>query len=328
MMPTPIRWGILGTGGIAASFTRDLLAAGCTVTAAGSRSKDTAAAFAAGFGIPHSCGSYEELVSRSDVDVVYIATPHSRHCEDALLAINAGKHVLVEKAFTQNAAQARIVADAARHAGVTIMEAMWTRFLPHMVALRKLLADGDIGEVRTVMADHNQVLSPDPAHRIRNPELAGGALLDLGIYPISFAIDVLGLPSRITARADFTDTHVDRWNVVTLEHPGGRYSVSQSALDQPGPNTATVIGSTGYVVIDRVWYTPTAFTQFNVDHRVVRRFDQSVPGRGMQYEAYEMESLIRNGAATSTLMPIEQTVHIMEVLDEIRSQIGFGLPGD
>ena len=181
-MAPGLRWGILATGGIARAFTSDLTASGFTVTAAGSRSQSSADDFAARFGIPHAHGSYEALVRDDTVDAVYVATPHPMHHECALLAIEAGKHVLVEKSFTVNAAQARELADRAAERGVVVMEAMWTRFLPHMVRIHEILAAGDLGDVRTVLADHSQSISTDPKHRLQNPDLGGGALLDLGIY--------------------------------------------------------------------------------------------------------------------------------------------------
>ncbi len=323
-----VRWGIIGTGGIATAFVTDLLGTGHTVTAVASRSAEKASAFAATHGIPTSFGSYEELAASADVDAVYVATPHSRHRDDAMLAIQAGKAVLVEKAFTQNGRQARELADAAEAKGVFAMEAMWTRFLPHMRALRQRILDGAIGEVRTVIADHNQLLSTDPKHRIRNPELAGGALLDLGIYPLSFAVDVLGLPTAIRAVGTMTDTGVDRQTSVVMSHPGAALSLTQSALDQPGPNTALVIGSTGYIEIDAVWYTPTSFTVFDTERHVVERFEQATEYRGMQFQADEVERCIAAGITSSDIMPLRESVAIMEALDEVRAQLGFVLPGD
>ena len=192
--PSSLRWGILGPGGIARAFTSDLRTAGLDVAAVGSRRQQTADAFAADFGIPHAHGSYEELVADPTVDIVYIATPHPMHAANALLALEAGKHVLVEKAFAINAMEAAAVRDAAAERGLLAMEAMWTRYLPHMVRIRELVASGALGEIRAVTADHTQLLPSDPAHRLNALELGGGALLDLGIYPVSFAWDILGEP--------------------------------------------------------------------------------------------------------------------------------------
>jgi predicted dehydrogenase len=187
-------WGILGTGGIAAAMTRDLQLDGHTVAAVGSRTPEAAARFAAAHAIPRSHGSYEELAADPDVDVVYIATPHPQHAPNALQALAAGKHVLVEKPFTMDQREAQQIADAARAGGLVALEAMWTRWLPHMERLQEVLSDGTLGEVRSVVAHHNQRTNPDPAARMLNPVLGGGALLDLGIYPVSFAWDVLGAP--------------------------------------------------------------------------------------------------------------------------------------
>jgi predicted dehydrogenase len=326
MMSTAVRWGLLATGGIARSFARDLLDAGHTVTAVGSRAPGAATAFAAEFGIPNAHGSYEQLVADPEVDAIYVATPHPMHLDGALLAIAAGKHVLVEKPFTLNAQQARRIADAARDAGVVVMEAMWTRYLPHMVHLRELLAAGAIGDVRTVIADHTQALPTDPTHRLQNPKLGGGALLDLGIYPVSFAVDVLGLPTAVMAHATMTPTGVDRQTAIVLEHDGGRQAVLHCALDTAGSNRAVVLGTEGAIELDRVWYTPTTVTRYDRDWQVVERVTPAVSGRGMQYQAAELERRI-HGASPSAL-PIDETVAIMGVLDAVRDRIGLRYPGE
>lgn len=325
-MSTGLRWGILATGGIARSFARDLIDAGHTVAAVGSRAPGAAAAFAAEFGIPTAHGSYEQLAADPGVDVIYVATPHPVHLDAALLAIAGGKHVLVEKPFTLNAAQAGRIAEAAAAAGVVAMEAMWTRFLPHMVQLRALLAAGAIGEVRTVIADHTQALPTDPAHRLQNPELGGGALLDLGIYPVSFAVDVLGLPTAVHAHASLTPTGVDRQTAMLLEHEGGRQSVLHCALDTAGSNRAVVLGTHGALELDRVWYTPTTVTRYDRDWSVVEQLRPDVSGRGMQFQAAELERRV-SGAAPSSL-PIDETVAIMAVLDQVRNLIGLRYPGE
>ena len=325
-MNTALRWGILATGNIARNFTRDLLDAGFTVTAVGSRSPGSAEAFAAEFGIPSAHGSYEQLVADPNVDVVYVATPHPFHVDNALLAIDAGKHVLIEKPFTLNRAQALTVAERAQHRGVVAMEAMWTRFLPHMVHLRSLLAEGAIGEVRTVIADHTQSLPTDPEHRLQNPALGGGALLDLGIYPVSFAVDVFGIPSSIRAHAAMTPTGVDRQTAMIFGYDDGRQAVLQCALDTAGPNRAVVLGTEGAIELDRVWYTPTSLTRYDRDWVVVERFDSAVETRGMHFQAAELERRVAGAAAT--VLPLDESVAIMGVLDEVRALIGVTYPGE
>ena len=182
--PQPaLRWGILATGFIADTFATDLRDAGLDLVAVGSRSQESADVFAARYGIARAHGSYDALVADPEVDIVYVATPHPMHHADARLALEHGKHVLIEKAFTVNRAEAQELADLGREKGLLVMEAMWTRYLPHMARIREIIAAGTLGEIRAVSADHTQLLPSDPAHRLNALELGGGALLDLGHLP-------------------------------------------------------------------------------------------------------------------------------------------------
>ncbi|WP_411375461.1 Gfo/Idh/MocA family protein [Arthrobacter sp. MPF02] len=323
-----LRWGILGTGFIAGLQVQDLLDNGFTVQAAGSRSLETSRAFTNRYGIATAYGSYEDLVADPDVDVVYVATPHVFHHANALLALNAGKHVLVEKPFTINAREARDIVDLAAEKGLVVLEAMWTRFLPHMAHLRKILADGLLGEVRKVVASHNQDLPKDPAHRLNDPALGGGALLDLGVYPISFAFDVFGAPQRILTSAAMTTTGVDRQTAAIFEYADGQQALVDCALDSAGNNRAAIIGTAGWVEIEPVWYNPAPFTRYDISGNVVERFDQPVKGRGMQYQAAELERLVREGATARDLLPPGESVAIMAAMDGIRRQIGLVYDAD
>jgi predicted dehydrogenase len=327
-MTGEIRWGILGTGWIAHLQTTDLLANGFTVTAVGSRTRESAAAFAAEFGIANVHGSYEELVADPEVDIIYVATPHPMHHHDTMLALNAGKHALVEKAFTVNAAEARELVETAERHRLVVLEAMWTRYLPHMIRIREIVASGLIGEVRTVIADHNQNLPKDPEHRINNPALGGGALLDLGIYPVSFAWDILGKPETIQANASKTATGVDRQTAIIFSYPDGQQALLHAALDTAGPNTASVIGTNGWIDIEATFYAPTTFTVYDSDQNVIETFETPVSPRGMQFQAWEAERRIRDGISGSTVLPPAESVGIMESLDEIRRQIGLVYPGE
>jgi predicted dehydrogenase len=327
-MAGTLRWGILGTGAIAHLQTSDLVGNGFTVAAVGSRRQVAADAFAAEFGIGTAHGSYEALVSDPGVDAIYVATPHPFHAANAMLALNAGKHVLVEKPFALNAAQAREVVELATRKHLVVLEAMWTRFLPHMLRIREIIAAGTLGEVRTLIADHNQLLSSDPTSRLNAPELGGGALLDLGIYPVSFAVDLFGPPSSVHAIAAKTATGVDRQTAMLFGYPDGRQAVLHTALDTLGPNTAAIIGTAGRIEVDSVWYTATGFTVYDGRGHEIERFDSDVSGRGMQYQAEELERLAGLGDTTGTILPPGQSVRIMEVLDEIRDQIGLRYPGE
>jgi predicted dehydrogenase len=323
-----VRWGVIGTGGIARTFVGDCTAAGVVFTAVGSRTQESADAFAAEHGIPHAHGSYEDLVADDEVDAVYVATPHSRHAQDALLAIAAGKHVLVEKAFTITADEARTVVDAARRADVAVMEAMWTRFLPQMTMIRELVAEGRIGRPRLVEATHHQALPDDPTHRLNDPALGGGAILDLGVYPISFAIDVLGAPTAVAAAGTLSDQGVDTQMGIVMTHEGGTQSTVHFALDVRSPNTASIIGEDGRIDIDATWYTPTTWRLRDRDGAVVEEFDGREELSGYAHEVRAFEAMVASGDHEGGAMDPEETVVVMAAMDEARRQVGVRYAAD
>jgi predicted dehydrogenase len=323
-----IQWGILATGGIAGAFARDLAGAGLTVSAVGSRSIESARAFAEKHGLPKAYGSYEELVADPDIDIIYIATPHPMHAENALLALEAGKHVLVEKPFTINAVEARQVVELAASKNLLVLEAMRMRFLPHVRRMHEIIEAGTLGEVRTVIADHNQKLSKDPENRLNNPALGGGALLDLGIYPVSFGIDFLGAPTKTLAIASKTVTGVDRQTAIILEHENGRQSVLHTALDTRGPNHASIIGTEGRIECDEVWDAKAGFTVYDAAGEIVEEFVSPVEKGGLQFQAIAAERLIEAGEIASPLLSPTETTMIMGVLDQVRAQIGLVYPGE
>ncbi|MFE1644530.1 Gfo/Idh/MocA family protein [Microbacterium sp. P01] len=325
---TGLRWGILATGGIAHAFTRDLKTAGLDVVAVGSRRAEAAEGFAAEFGIPRAHGSYEELAADPDVDIVYVATPHPSHAENALLLLEHGKHVLVEKPFTLNRAEAESIRAAAEERGLLVMEAMWTRYLPHMRRIREIIAAGTLGEIRTVFADHTQKISSDPTHRLNALELGGGALLDLGIYPVSFMWDILGAPTTVGATARLAETGADTEVATIFSHASGAVSTTISSSRGAGPNTAHIVGTEARIDIDRVWYSATSFRVTTPDGEVLEEFASHVDGRGMQYQALEAERIISEGRRDSDILPLAQSVQIMGTLDDIRAAIGVTYPGE
>src|SRR6478752_4754388 len=237
----PIRWGILGAGGIASVFATGVTQhTRAQLVAVGSRNRDRATRFATAHGIPTTHVGYRELVEDPQVDAVYVATPHSEHRDQALLAIRAGKHVLVEKAFTRNEGEARDVFDAARAAGVFVMEAMWTRFLPHVDALHQVIDAGEIGDIVNISADHGQYFAFDPKSRLFDPNLAGGALLDLGVYPVSFAHDFLGVPDSIQAVGQLTSTGVDGQISIAMTYGEWAQATLMTTLWAKSPTTAEI----------------------------------------------------------------------------------------
>jgi len=321
-----IRWGILGPGGIAGTFAEAVLGhTRAQIVAVGSRDSTRAERFATKYGIPTTHEGYERLVADPQVEAVYVASPHSEHAEHALLAIEAGKHVLVEKSFTRSAAQAQRVVDAARARGVFVMEAMWTRFLPHVAALRGAIERGEIGEVVSLSADHGQWFDVGPEHRLLNPELAGGALLDLGVYPVSFAHDLLGVPTAVHANGRLTSTGVDGQVAISLEYPGAQALLS-TTLWAKTPTTAHISGTEGRIEVAGEFYRPTSF-------RVIRRdgsewtFDRPVDG-GFQFQAAEVARRVAEGATESPRITLDNSLEVMRTLDSIRAQIGLAYPGE
>ncbi|KQQ65857.1 Gfo/Idh/MocA family protein [Microbacterium sp. Leaf320] len=325
---TGLRWGILATGGIAGAFASDLRTAGLDLVAVGSRSQDSADAFAARFDIAHAHPSYDALVADPDVDIIYVSTPHPMHHKAARLALEAGKHVLVEKAFTLNRGEAEDLQRLATERGLLAMEAMWTRYLPHMVRIREIIAAGTLGEIRAVSADHTQLLPTDPAHRLSALELGGGALLDLGIYPISFVWDILGAPTGIQSVARLIETGADAEVATIMTHEGGAISTTLSSSRAAGPNAASIIGTKARIDIDQVWYAPTTFRVVLPDGTVAEEYSSDVAGRGMEYQAHAAERLVSEGLLEGDILPIAESVAIMGTLDEIRAQIGVRYPGE
>lgn len=325
---TGLRWGILATGGIATAFASDLRTAGLDLAAVGSRSQESADGFAARFDIPRAHASYEALAADPEVDIIYISTPHPMHHEGARLALENGKHALVEKAFTLTRDEAADLRDLAAEKNLLVMEAMWTRYLPHMIRLREIIAAGTIGEVRAVTADHTQALPEDPSHRLNALELGGGALLDLGIYPVSFVWDILGAPATVQAAGRLIDTGADSEVATVMTHASGAVSTTLSSSRAAGPNTAAVMGTKGRIEIDRVWYTPTSFRVTATDGTVIEEYTSEVDGRGMQFQALAAERFVAEHLLTGDVLPIDETVEIMGTLDEIRRQIGVNYPSE
>ena len=323
----PIRWGILGAGNIAAHFAQTVSAGTrAQVVAIGSRNRDRAERFATAHGIPTTHVGYRDLVEDPQVDAIYVATPHSEHAEHALLANGAGKHVLVEKAFTRNVAEAEQVFAAARQAGVFVMEAMWTRFLPHVAALHQVIDAGEIGDVVNVRADHGQAFAFDPKSRLFAPGLAGGALLDLGVYTVSWALDFLGVPDEVLAVGQLTETGVDGQVSMALRCGDRAQADLSTTLWAKTPTTSAISGTEGFITVDGDFYEPTSFTVQRRDGRRWR-FEQPM-ARTFAHQAAEVARRVSEGATQSPLMPWEGTLAVLRVMDEVRRQIGVVYPGE
>jgi len=326
---TSLRWGILSTGQIANKMVEELRLDGHVVTAVGSRTAEKASAFAARWGIPRAHGDYESLVADPEVDVVYIATPIGQHAANATLALAAGKHVLLEKAFTMNAREAIEITSLAQRQGLVLLEAMWTRFHPHMARMREVLASGLLGDLRFVVADNAWPLIGGPStERLLRPELGGGAMGDMGIYPLSLTFDVLGSPAAVHGFGTLTDTGVDRQTTVVLQYESGAQAMLVTALDAATPRSATIVGTDARIQFDPYWYRAVGFSVLGKDDSVLERFDQPVAGRGMYFQARVLEELVASGSTSTPILPPEQSVAVIATMDEIRRQLGVRFPRD
>ena len=326
MAMSEVRWGIAGPGRIAANVVGDLAyVEGARLSAVGSRSAQRAEAFAAahGDGATRAHGSYRALIDDPEVDVVYIATPHPQHAALAVACLEAGKAVLVEKTFTATLAGAWRVVDTARTHGVFAMEAMWTRFQPAVVRLRELIAEGAIGEPRSVQADLGTVRDVDPTDRLFAPELGGGALLDLGVYPVSFALMVLGTPDRVTAVASRETTGVDADGAMLLAWENGRFATLQTSFHSPSPGQARVFGTTGWIDVLPRFHHPSTIVLHHDTGDEGERIELPATGAGYSHELAEVTTCLRAGATESTVMPLDDTLAVQGVLAEAGDQLGL-----
>lgn len=320
-----IRWGILGTGNIAKQFARGLaVLPDADLIAVGSRSQSSAAEFAREFTVPHRHDSYEALANNPDVDVVYVATPHTLHYANSMLCLQAGKAVLCEKPFTINAHEAAALIEVARQAHLFLMEAMWTRFLPALVRVRELIAAGTIGDVHLVQADFGVRATFDPTSRLFDPHLGGGALMDLGVYPVSLASMLFGPPTRISSLAQLGATGVDEHAAIVFEHAGGQLALLATSLRTASPHEAWIMGTKGMIRINSPWWHATSLTLRAADQET--QIDLSFEGNGYQYEALEVMECLRAGRRESAVMPLNESLQIMQTLDALRKEWGVQYP--
>ncbi|WP_107103728.1 MULTISPECIES: Gfo/Idh/MocA family oxidoreductase [unclassified Streptomyces] len=325
-MGKTVRWGILATGGIAERFTADLLTLDdAEVVAVASRSETSAKAFADRFGIPRAYGDRAGLFADADVDVVYVATPHHAHREAAGLALEAGKAVLCEKALTLNAREAGELVGLARDRGLFLMEAMWMYCNPLVRRIAELVRDGAIGEVRTVQADFGLAGPFAADHRLRDPAVGGGALLDLGVYPVSFAQLLLGEPDTVHAHALLSPEGVDLNTGMLLGWDSGASALLSCSLVADTPLTASVTGSLGRIDVPRGFFYPERFTLHRNGHEPEEFVSANDP-HSFRHEATEVMRCLRAGETESPLVPLEGSLAVMRTLDAVRDRIGVRYP--
>jgi predicted dehydrogenase len=321
-----LRWGAVGAGWIVDKFTQAMHAhTAQRICAVASRSPARTAAFAAEYGIDRVHQSIDALVADPGVDVVYVGTPHSSHREIALRAIAAGKHVLVEKPFALSATEGAEIAAAARAAGVFVMEAMWTRYLPQTDIIRQLLADGAVGDVDLVMSDFGFIAPYDPGHRMWDKAVGGGALLDAGVYPLSFASFVIGTPSKVIASGAMTSTGVDARAAVLLTTSSGASALVATSMVSALPVRATIVGSGGRIDVHSPFFGPSGVSlnigSFGSETATWRDETFQNLHEGLGYQATALASYVAAGRTESPLHTLDETVSILATIDEARRQI-------
>lgn len=322
-----VRWGIIGLGNIAHQFARGLpFVPGAELAAVASRSREKAEAFGREFGAARCYGSYDEITRDDDVDAVYIATPHPLHCENTIMCLEAGKAVLCEKPFAMNAQQAGRMIAAATEADLFLMEAMWTRFMPLMARLREL-AESELCDVRLVQADFGFSSGFDPASRVYDPRLGGGAVLDVGVYPVSFASMLLGSPQRIAGFAHLGRTGIDEQNAFVIDYGNSKMALLASAVNLQTARVAYVIGTQGRICIHSPWFMSTRMTLTRADGSE-EEMHLPYEANGYNYETAEMMRCMAQGLKESPLLPLGETMEIMRTMDALRAQWELRYPGE
>lgn len=323
-----MNWGVLGTGKITNRFAQALnnIPDRARLLAVGSRNQDTADAFGDKYNIPRRYTSYEEVAEDPEIDIVYIGTPGVYHLRDASMALNHGKHVLCEKAFTINAKEAKQMIDLAREKDLFLMEAMWTRFFPIHVRIRKLLAEGAIGTVNGITINFLAKPPYDPTNRWYDLNLGGSVLLDTASYSISWASSLFGEPVAVTGLASFGETGVDEQTALVLRYAGNQLVSLMSSQISYDDKDAVLFGSTGKIVVHSPWYKPTEMTLYQ-DGKEPELISLPLDGyNGYEFEAMEVMECIKAGKTESEIMPLDETLSIMQTMDTVREQWGHKFP--
>jgi predicted dehydrogenase len=319
-----IRWGILGSGWIAERFIESVRAhTKQNIAAVGSRSKDRAKEFASRMGLEQAYGNYEEFVAAKDLDVIYVATPHNLHHEGVMLALNAGKHVLVEKPIALNRGQTAEMVELARRKKLFFAEALWTFYLPKFDVLRQLLETKAIGEIKSVYTDYGEYFTRD--HRIFDPKLAGGPLLDLGTYQVSFLTEIFGIPDRVVGVGQPDPSGVNGQLSAILTDANGNQGVFSTTLYGFTPTNAVIVGTEGTIQFDSAFHLPGPFVVASADGSQTLRYEEP-SGRhfeGLYYEAAEVARRITAGELETPHRSLDASLNTMTTLDMVRRAVGI-----
>jgi predicted dehydrogenase len=323
------RWGVLATGNIAGSMAEALNAvAEADLIAVASRTQESAERFGEKWNVPRRYGNYEALAADSDVDIIYVATPHSFHAENVRMCLEAGKHVLCEKPLTLNASQTSAIIDLARAKGLFLMEAVWMRFFPAMLQVQRWVQEGAIGDVRLIQADFCFQLEFDPSHRLFDPALGGGALLDVGIYPLSFTTMLLGFPDSADGAALIGSTGVDEVSCLTLTYANNVLAQLTGSMCIYKPQEAFVVGQKGFIKVHAPFFCPSDVTlhcnQTGQTHTTTIPYQ----GNGYPHEVVEVHRCLSEGKLESERMPLDDTLQMMRLMDGLRRQWPLNYPCD
>ncbi|NLL73685.1 MAG: Gfo/Idh/MocA family oxidoreductase [Clostridiales bacterium] len=322
-----IKWGIIGTGSIASKFARALNSMKDTkLVGVASRNINKAKEFSEKFQVEKAYGSYEDLVKDEEIDVIYIGTPHTEHKANAELCIKNGKAVLCEKPFTVNVADSEYLISLAKDHKVFIMEAMWTKFLPVTIKVKQWIKDGRIGKVRHFRISFGYSSPFDPNNRLYNPDLAGGALLDVGVYPITYVVHMMDcLPDKIISSAEFGQTQVDEQNIIIMKYKDGVLADLSSSVAIETGYDAVIIGEEGKLVVPKFWSAEEAYL-YDSKNQLVEAYNEPHHENGYEYEAYEVNRCLRENMLESDKLPLKDTLDIMRIMDQIRSEWGLVYP--
>ena len=319
-----LRFGLIGAGAIAHAFSKACQGSGIPLQAVASRKLEKAREYQQMYGFVSAYGDYESLYQDPLVDAIYVATPHGLHYEQMLAILKHKKHILCEKAFTLNAKQARHIFELAKAQGVFVMEAMWTRFLPLTQTVLKRIQSGVIGEVVSMKVDFAFGGNPTDEARLMNPALGGGALLDVGIYPITYANLVLGKPDRIDAKAKLTHTGVDGTVDLTYHYPHQVAHLHASVIEEGGKD-AWIYGSKGSIKVPFFWGAHEAFI-YDLNHQVIEHIDLPHKVNGYEFEIIGFIEAVENQSYRTPWMNVENTIEILAQMDEVRQHIGVIYP--
>jgi len=322
------KWGIIGTGGIAKAFANDLqYLEGHQVKAVASRTKENATNFSLKYNKCIAYDNYEAFVQDPSLDGIYVATPNHLHLEHTLLALNAGKPVLCEKPFAMNSYEVQLMVDTARRKNVLLVEAMWARFLPHMIHVKKIVESGILGNILSLQADHGQKLTHIKNPRLWNLEYGGGALLDLGIYIVSFAHLILGKPEKIMASSTFNAKNIDTQTSAIFDYGNGTQAILNCTLSNTTPCRSVISGDQGYLEIDPIFYAPSSF-KVTLNNGEVLEYLKDYSGHGLREQALEFSRCIKKGLKETPLLRHIESLQVMNSMDQIRKKVNLKFPSE